>query len=90
MKEGIIMLNKNNKTIAIFSGYHLPHLGGIERYTDNLNKQLEKKGYNVIIVSSNYTFDDNFYEEKENSLYLRLPIYKLFHSRYPLMKKNRK
>ena len=48
------------KTIAIFSGYHLPHLGGIERYTDNLSKELVKKGYKVIIISSDYQFDKNY------------------------------
>ena len=31
---------KNKKTIVFFSGYHIPHLGGIERYTDNLGKEL--------------------------------------------------
>ena len=45
------------KTIAIFCGYALPHLGGIERYVDNLSKQLVSLKYRVIIVSSNY---DNF------------------------------
>ena len=30
------MTNQRSKNLLIFSGYHLPHLGGIERYTDNL------------------------------------------------------
>ena len=30
------------KTIAIFSGYYLPHLGGVERYTYNLAKNLKE------------------------------------------------
>ena len=39
------------KTIAIFSGYYLPHLGGVERYTYNLAKKLNNMGYRLIIVT---------------------------------------
>ena len=42
------------KNIIIFSGYFLPHLGGVEKYTYNMAKELKKRGYNVIIVTSNY------------------------------------
>ncbi|HGI5452569.1 TPA: glycosyltransferase family 1 protein, partial [Streptococcus pyogenes] len=37
-----------NKTVAIFNGYYLPHLGGVERYTYNISKKLRERGYNVI------------------------------------------
>ena len=59
------------KTIAIFCGYALPHLGGIERYVDNLSKQLVKLNYKVIVVSSNY---DNVktVEHKNSVLYIRI------------------
>lgn len=83
------MFNKENKTIAIFSGYALPHLGGVERYTDNFCKQLNKNGYNVIIISSDYTFDNQYYSEENNSVYLKLPIYRLFSNRYPIIKLNK-
>ena len=79
---------KRSKNIIIFSGYHLPHLGGIERYTDNLSLELKKDGWNVTIVSSNY---DNF-ENKEiihDTLNYRIPIYNIFKSRYPIPKKNK-
>ena len=42
------------KTIAIFSGYYLPHLGGVERYTYNLSKKLHDMGYKITIVTSRY------------------------------------
>lgn len=76
------------KTIAIFSGYALPHLGGIERYVHNLSNRLIEKGYRVVIVSSNY---DNFnnYEEDGNLINIRIPIYNLFKNRYPLPRKNK-
>lgn len=85
------MLKKNKKeTIVIFSGYALPHLGGIERYTNNLSLCLINKGYHVVIVSSNYTFDNKFYIDNEDMTYIKLPVYKLFVSRYPIVKKNNK
>ena len=59
------------KTIAIFSGYHLPHLGGIERYTDNLSKELVKKGYKVIIISSDYQFNREYIKETEDITFLK-------------------
>ena len=76
------------KTIVIFSGYALPHLGGIERYVDNLSKEMTSLGYRVIIVSSNY---DNFKTKEtiNGILNLRVPIHKLFHKRYPLIKHNK-
>lgn len=77
------------KTIAIFSGYALPHLGGIERYIKNLTDQFISKGFRVIIVSSNY---DNFstIEKNGNIINLRVPIYNTFSSRYPIIKHHNK
>lgn len=80
-------MKKNKKTIAIFTGYFLPFLGGIERYTDKLAEHLKSLGYEIIIVTSNY---DNFkYEEKGKYHIFRIPIYSLFHKRYPIPKKNK-
>lgn len=77
------------KTIAIFSGYHLPHLGGIERYTNNLSKELVKQGYKVVIVSSNYQFDNEYKKEEKGITYYKIPVYKLFVSRYPIPKRDK-
>lgn len=76
------------ETIVIFSAYILPHLGGIERYTANLAKELVKN-YNIVIVSTNYENIDNTFYEKEGITYIHLPALKLFVNRYPLMKKNK-
>ena len=76
------------KTIAIFSGYHLPHLGGIERYTDNLAKKLVNNGYKVIIISSNYDFKNEYVRKEKNITYYLLPVRKLFVTRYPIVKNN--
>ena len=55
------------KTIAIFSGYYLPHVGGVERYTHNLSKKLSEMGYKV--SSSDYIeVEGNSINEKEEKV----------------------
>ncbi|MGN0973219.1 MAG: glycosyltransferase family 4 protein [Bacilli bacterium] len=76
------------KTIAIFSAYILPHLGGIERYIDNLSKQLVKKSINTIIVTTNYN-DESDFEERDNIKIFRIPIFNSFKNRYPIPKYNK-
>lgn len=75
--------------ICIFTGFFLPHLGGVERYTDKLAKELKDKGYKVIVVCSN---DDNNadYEQLENCFIYRLPTYNIVKSKYPILKKKNK
>ena len=77
------------KKIAIFSGYHLPHLGGIERYTKNLSDKLVENGYQVSIISSNFQFKEEYYKKENNISYYLLPVRKIFLSRYPIIKKNK-
>ena len=82
------MTNQRSKNLLIFSGYHLPHLGGIERYTDNLSQEFKKLGWNTTIVSSNY--DNLKSKDKINGITnYRIPIYNLFKSRYPIPKHNK-
>ena len=77
------------KTIAIFSGYYLPHLGGVERYTYNLAKRLTLMGNKVIIVTSQYYKQLKEIEETDVAKIYRLPTFKIFSGRYPINKKNR-
>lgn len=77
------------KTVAIFNGYYIPHLGGVERYTYNIAKKLTEKGYRVIIITTQH--DENLTNEeiqKGIKIY-RLPIKNLWKNRYPFLKKNR-
>ena len=78
-----------NKTILIFTGYFLPHLGGIERYIDNFMREIKKLGYTPVLVTSNH---DNLKEKEEiDGTYIyRIPIYNIFKERYPIPKKNNK
>ncbi|NQP31482.1 glycosyltransferase family 4 protein [Streptococcus suis] len=73
------------KTIAFFSGYYIPFLGGIERYTDKLTEELIKMGYRIILVTSKH--DDSLAEREEiggRTIY-RLPVKNLFKQRYPIL-----
>lgn len=76
-----------NKTICLFSAHYLPNLGGVERYTYNLAKNLSLKGNRVIIVTSN-TSDYPAYEIQENIEIFRLPCYNLLNGRFPVLKTN--
>ena len=77
------------QTIAIFSGYYLPHLGGVERYTYNLAKKLKNMGYKIIIVTSRYDENLKEIEDTEYAKIFRLPTYKIVSSRYPINKQNK-
>ena len=77
------------KTIAIFSGYVLPHLGGVERYTDNLTREFINKGYKVIVVTSNYLNEKDYVKKNENYTLYKLPVYNIFKNRYPILKNNK-
>lgn len=83
------MKKKKNKTIAIFSGYATPHMGGVERYTQNLSQELTKNNYDVVIISSDYDFSTDYIKKEDNITYIKIPVYKLFVSRYPIPKKNK-
>lgn len=76
------------KTVAIFTAYTVPHLGGIERYVDNLVKQFVKMGITPVIITTN--FDNSEYVlNNEGVTYYKLPIYSIFKHRYPIIKKNK-
>lgn len=72
-----------SKKIGIFVGYFVPHVGGVERYTDKLSTALKKLGYEIVIV----TFNDNNskeYEVSDERTIYRLPILNAFKNRYPI------
>lgn len=75
------------KNIVFFNGFFLPHLGGVERYTNNLAKYLKKK-YNIFIVTTNVP---NSIEKEviDGVTVYRLPVYNIFANRYPILKKNK-
>ena len=42
-----------NNTYCIFSALYFPHMGGVEKYTGNLARELSALGNNVVIVTNN-------------------------------------
>lgn len=78
------------KTIAIFSGYYFPHLGGVERYTYNLAKKLKELGYKIIIITSRYDMELSEIEDTDYAKIYRLPTYKIVSGRYPINKTNKR
>ena len=77
-----------NKIYCFFSARYLPYLGGVERYTYNLAKELVSKGNKVIIVTS-LLGEEPVYEEKEEGIIVRVPSYKLLNGRFPVIKYNK-
>lgn len=77
------------KKIAVFTGYFLPHLGGVERYTDKLTKALQALGYDVVIITSNSDQAKNK-EVIDGRIVYRLPIMEIAKQRYPIPLLNRK
>lgn len=76
------------KTVAIFTGYYLPHVGGVERYTYHIAKELNKQGYRVLVITSRYDKDLPQIEQMEEITIYRLPTYCLFVNRHPILKFN--
>lgn len=76
-------MNKK-KTIAFFNAFYIPHLGGVEKYTNKIVEEL-KKDFNIIIVTTN---DNNHlsYEKIDNIKIYRLPSYSFLKNRYPILK----
>lgn len=74
--------------IAIFTGYFLPHLGGVERYVDKLSRALQANGHEIVIVTSNHNKSASF-EELDGRRVYRLPILNIVKERYPIPDKNK-
>lgn len=77
-----------SKTYCFFSARYLPYLGGVERYTYNLAKELISFGNNVIIITSHIGFEPA-YEENEGIKIYRLPSFRLLNGRFPVIKNNK-
>lgn len=72
-----------SKNYCIFSAQYLPHLGGIERYTYNIAKELIKSGNNVTIVTNNTTNSPTLEIVEGISIY-RFPCLPLIDGRFPI------
>lgn len=66
----------------------MPNLGGVERYTYNLAKQLVKNDIDVTVVTNNI-FDLSDTEIIDDIRVIRLPCINLLNGRFPVPKVNR-
>lgn len=63
-------------------------MGGVERYTYYIAKELLKRGKHVVVVTNNTT-GDPMYENMEGIEVYRFPCYLLLHGRFPVLKVNK-
>lgn len=71
------------KKYCIFSAQYLPHLGGIERYTYYLARELVRRGNDVTVVTMNVE-RLRLHEESEGIHIYRMPCFNMLNGRYPV------
>ena len=70
----------------IFSAQYLPTVGGVERYTNSLAKELIKNGHSVTVVTSaleNVPMEET---DTDGIHIFRLPCLMLMNGRFPVIK----
>lgn len=77
----------NMSVFLYFSALYLPHLGGVESYTNNLSRKLAESGNKVIIVTSALNNDAGKFSEENIEIY-RFPALSIMGGRFPFPKKN--
>lgn len=77
-----------NGKYCIFSAQYFPHLGGIERYTYYIARELIKDGNSVVIVTNN-TMNSKRHERINGIEVYRLPCHNFVNGRYPIMRFNK-
>ncbi len=71
------------KTIGIVSSYYLPHLGGVEQYTDGLATALTAMGHRVIILTCDIDDDPGVEIRRDGVVICRVPA-RNFRDRFPI------
>lgn len=75
----------SGKIYCFFTSHYLPYLGGVERYTYNLAKELVNRGNRVIIVTSQMEGEKS-YSDNDNIVVVRLDSIPLINDRFPILK----
>lgn len=74
---------------CIFSAHYLPHIGGIEKYTDNLARELGSRGCHVTVVTNALNNDAGIEKLSSNVDVVRLPCFPAVGGRLPIPKCNK-
>lgn len=77
-------------TIVIFSAHFLPHVGGVEVFTDGLSRTLERHGFQVVIVTSRLDGAPERERLSDGVEVLRLPCWPLVGGRLPVARPGRR
>lgn len=76
------------KTMLIFCSHYFPHIGGIEKFTYNLSKYLNKKNVKITIITNNTEYVEDYEVENNIEIY-RLDCFNLLKGRFPIPKFNK-
>lgn len=74
------------RRILIASAYYAPHMGGVERYTENLAKKLAELGNEVIVVTSSDSERIGSFISENNISLIEIPSVSLMNDRFPIIK----
>lgn len=72
----------------IFSAQYLPTVGGVERYSNSLAKELINKGHSVTIVTSSLPSQPEQEIDPNGINIIRLPVIPLMSGRFPFLKQS--
>lgn len=76
---------KKGKTYCFFTAHYLPYLGGVERYTFNVAKELVSRGNQVLIVTTRMPGEQ--YRETQDAIEIfRLDSFNLLEGRFPVLR----
>lgn len=78
-----------SKKIGIVSAYFLPHLGGIEQFSDSLAQELVRMGHRVVVITCNYAGLADHEVLESGVEVFRLPGRSLLGDRLPLLRHGR-
>ena len=70
----------------IFSAQYLPTVGGVERYSNSLAKELISKGHSVTVVTSSIESQPEQEVDTDGINIIRLPVIPLMSGRFPVLK----
>lgn len=76
------------KHFCFFSALYVPHMGGVERYTYNLARELIGMGHQVTVVTSNTEQTPGYSRSEDGIEVYALPCFPLLNGRLPIPKKN--
>lgn len=74
------------RRILIASAYYAPHMGGVERYTENLAKKLAELGNEVVVVTSSDSERTGSFISENNVSLIEIPSASLMNDRFPIIK----